>query len=168
MQRNKRDIHTEKLDGLCQIFQRDIADVRAFHIHNTFIGAQTPCKLTIADIHGIDLGGTILQHTVRKAACRCTDIHADFTIRRQRKTLHGFFQLQTAAAHITDIMSAHFYLGILFDHFAGLVHLLFIDKYDAGHNQCLCTLPALCQAMLNKILIQPNLHDKLSPFVTAI
>ncbi len=59
-------------------------------------------------------------------------------------------------------------LASSFDHLSGLVHLLLIDKNDAGHDQRLCALTALCQAMLNKILIQPNLHDKLSPFVTAI
>ena len=95
-------------------------------------------------------------------------VHADLAVRGKREALHGLFQLQTAAADVTDIVAANLDHSILLDHFAGLVHLLLVDKNHAGHNQSFGTLPALHKAVLHKILIQPNLHDKLSPFVTAI
>ena len=113
MQRDKRDIHTEKLDLLGKILRFDIADVRALHVHNAFVCAQTPCKLSIADIHRINLDGTVLQHAIRKAAGRCSNVHADLAIGCKRETLHSFFQLQAAAADITDVVRAH---GSVSDH----------------------------------------------------
>ena len=93
MQRNKGNIHTEKFNGLCKILRRDIADVRALHIHHARIRPQAPCQLTVANIYGIHLHGTILQHTVGKAAGRCTDVHADLAVGGKREALHGLFQL---------------------------------------------------------------------------
>ena len=54
---------------------------------------QAPCQLTVANIYGIHLHGTILQHTVGKAAGRCTDVHADLAVGGKREALHGLFQL---------------------------------------------------------------------------
>ena len=93
VQRNKGNIHTEKLNGLCQIFRRDIADVRALHVHHALICPQAPCQLTIANVYGIHLHCTILQHTVGKATGGRTDVHAHLTVRGKRETLHSLFQL---------------------------------------------------------------------------
>ena len=163
MQRDKRDIYAEKLDWLCQLVNGHVADVCALHIDHPLIGAQTPCQLTVAHIHCVDLDCTILQHTVGKAAGGCANVHADFALGGQRKTLHRLFQFQAAAADITDIMAAHLHLGILFDHLTGFVYLLFIDKDHAGHDHRLGALTALDQTMLNQILIQTNLQDS-APF----
>ena len=164
MQRNKGNIHTEKLDGLCQILRCDIADIRAFHVHHTLIRPQTPCQLTITNVYGIHLHCTILQHTVGKAAGGRTDVHADLAVRGKREALHGLFQLQTATADVTDIMAANLDHCVLFDHLTGLVHLLLIDK---NHDQSFGALPALHKAVLHKILIQPNFHSSFSPFIRA-
>ena len=40
MQRDKRDIHAEKLNGLFQHIRGNIADVRPLHIHHPLVGAQ--------------------------------------------------------------------------------------------------------------------------------
>ena len=163
VQRDKGDIYAEKLDRLCQLVKGHVADVCALHIDHPLIGAQTPCQLTVAHIHCVDLDCTILQHTVGKAAGGCANVHADFPLGGQRKTLHRLFQFQAAAADITDIMAAHLHLGILFDHLTGFVYLLFIDKDHAGHDHRLGALTALDQTMLNQILIQTNLQDS-APF----
>ena len=90
MQRDKRDIYTEKLDWLCQLVKGHVADVCALHIDHPLIGAQTPCQLTVAHIHCVDLDCTILQHTVGKAAGGCSDIHADLSIQGKVKVFHRF------------------------------------------------------------------------------
>ena len=167
MQRNKGNIHTEKLNGLCQILRRDIADVRAFHVYHAFIRPQAPCQLTVANIHGIHLHCAILQHTVGKAAGGRTDVHAHFAVRGKREALHSLFQLQAAAADIADIVTAHLDNCVLLDHLAGLVHLLLVDKNHTGHDQSFGALPALHKSVLHKILVQPNFHSSFSPFVRA-
>ena len=63
--------------------------------------AELPGQLAVAHVHGVDLPGAVLQHTVRKAAGGGADVAAD----RNRsgsmgKVRHGLFQLQTAPAHI--------------------------------------------------------------------
>ena len=159
---DQADTHSVR-SGDGQLVKGHVADVCALRIDHPLIGAQTPCQLTVAHIHCVDLDCTILQHTVGKAAGGCANVHADFTLGGQRKTLHGLFQFQTAAADITDIMAAHLYLGIFFDHLTGFVYLLFIDKDHAGHDHRLGALTALDQTMLNQILIQTNLQDS-APF----
>ena len=136
-----------------QLVKGDIADVRPLHVHHPFIGAQAPCQLAVAHVHSVDLDRTILQHTIGEAAGGSADVHADLAFGRQREALHGFFQLEPAPADIADIVAAHFHLGILFDHFAGLVHLLLVDKDDTGHDHGLGTFTALDEAVLHQILV---------------
>lgn len=69
------------------------------------------------------------------------------------------FQLQAAATDIADVMAANLDFGVIFDHLAGLIHLLLIDKHDAGHDQGFCPLPALDKTILHQILIQSDFHD---------
>ena len=114
MQRDKRHIHAEKLNRLCQHVQRDIADVGALHVDDALVGAQAPCQLTVADVHCIDLDRAVLQHTIGKAAGGRTNVHTDLAVRRQRKALHCLFQFEAAAADIADVMAAHLDLGSSF------------------------------------------------------
>ena len=167
MQRDKGNVHAEELDRFIQSLRRNVADVGALHVDHALIGAQLPGQLAVAHIHCVDLDRTVLQHAVGKPAGRCTNVHAHLALGRQRKTLHGLFQLQAAAADITDVVPAHLHLGIFFDHLTGLVHLLFVDKHHTGHDHGLGAFTALDQTMLNQILIQPNFHDMFSPFIQA-
>ena len=167
MQRDEGNIHAEELNGFAQLVGRDAADVGALHIDNALVGAQLPSQLTVADIHSIDLDGTVLQHTVGEAAGGGTDVHADFSVRRQREALHRLFQLQSATADVADVVAAHLDLGVFLDHLAGLVHLLLVDEDDAGHDHGLGALTALDQTMLNQILIQSDFQDTVSPFTVS-
>ena len=157
LERDKRDINAEECNRFCKVFRLYIADVGAFHIDNTGIGAQAPGKLPVAHIHRIHLDRAVLQHAVGETTGGSTDIHADFSVRPHGKHLHGLFQLQSASAHIADIMPAHFHLGIFRDHLTGFVHLLLVDKHNARHDQRLGPFSALYQAVLAQILIQPDL-----------
>ena len=113
--------------------------------------------MAVADIHGIDLDGAVLQHTIRKAACGGTDVHADLAVRPHGKDLHRLLQLEAAAADIADIVAAYLDLGIGCDHLPGFVRLLLIDKDNAGHDKRLGALTALHQTVLAQVLIQANL-----------
>ena len=157
-ERDKGNIHAEKRDFVPQHIRGNIADVCALHIDHALIGAQAPRQLAIAHIHGVHFDCAIFEHTVGKAACRCANIHADLAIRPHGEHLHGFFQLEAAAADVTDIMAAHFHFGVLSNHFTGFVHFLLIDKDNTGHDQCFGALPALGIAVLAKVLIQTNFH----------
>jgi hypothetical protein len=167
MQRDERDIHTEKFNGFAQLVGGDAADVGAFHVHDPLVGAQFPGQLAVADIDGIDLDRTILEHAVGEAAGGRTDVHADLAVGGQREALHCFFQLQTTAADITDVVAAHLDFGVFLDHLTGLVHLLLVDEDDAGHDHGFGTFTALDQAMLNQILIQSDFQDAVSPFLCS-
>ena len=167
MQRDKRDIHAEKRNGLFQHIRGNIADVRPLHIHHPLVGAQAPGQLAVANIHRVDLDRTVLQHTIGKTAGRGTNVHTDFSIRGQREALHRFFQLQAAAADITDIMATHFHFGIFFDHFTGFVHFLLVDKDNTCHDHGFGALTALDESVLHQILVQSNFQTLASPFASG-
>ena len=167
MQRDKRHIHAEKLNRLCQHIQRDIADVGALHVDDALVGAQAPCQLTVTDVHGIDLDRAVLQHTIGKAAGGRTNVHTDLAVRRQRKALHCLFQLEAAAADIADVVAAHLDLGVFLYHLTSLVHLLLVDKNDTGHDEGFGALTALDHAVLHQILVQTNFQSVFSPFGSA-
>ena len=167
MQRDKRHIYAEKLNRLCQHVQRDIADVGALHVDDALVGAQAPCQLTVADIHGIDLDCAVLQHTIGKASGGRTNVHTDLAVRRQRKALHCLFQLEAAAADIADVMASHLDLGVFLYHLTSLVHLLLVDENDTGHDEGFGALTALDHAVLHQILVQTNFQSVFSPFGSA-
>ena len=151
----------------CQHIQRDIADVGALHVDDALVSAQAPCQLTVADIHGIDLDGAVLQHTIGKAAGGRTNVHTDLAVRRQRKALHCLFQFEAAAADIADVVAAHLDLGVFLYHLTSLVHLLLVDKNDTGHDEGFGALTALDHAVLHQILVQTNFQSVFSPFGSA-
>ena len=167
MQRDKRHVHAEKLHWLGQHIRRDIADVGPLHIHDTLVGAQAPCQLAVSHIHSIDLDGTVLQHTVGKAARGRTDVHTDFAARGQREALHRLFQLESAPADVSDVVAANLDLGIFLYHLTSLVHLLLVDKDDTGHDESLGALTALDHTVLHQILVQTNFQSIFSPFGSA-
>ena len=144
-----------------------MADVGAFHIHDTFVAAQRPRKLSIAHVHSIYLYSSVLKHAVGETACRRADIHANLSLRGKRKHLHRLFQLQSTAAHISDIMAPYFHVCIFVHHIAGLVAFFLAHIHNARHDERFCTLPALRQAVLAKILIQSNFHLTSPCFVIA-
>src|SRR5699024_8903927 len=166
-ERDKGYIHAKKLDFFRQIFRFDIADVGAFHIHDPGIGAQSPGKLSVADVYGIHCGSAVLEHAVGKAAGGSADIHTDFSVGTHGKHFHGLFQLESSAADIADVMPAHFDFGVGRDHLPGFVRFLLIDEHDAGHNESFGPFPALNQAVLAKILIQSDLAHFFFSFICA-
>lgn len=157
-QRDKRDIHTEKLDIVLQHLACDMANIGALHIHHALITPQFPGKLPIAHIHRIHLLRAVLQHAVGKAAGGCTNVHAHLACRGKRKHLHRLLQLQPAPAYIGNIVPPHLYAGPFAHRGAGLIHFLFVHEHHAGHNQRLGAFAAGHKAVLAKVLIQPKFH----------
>src|SRR5699024_1340134 len=121
-----------------------------------------PGKLAVSYIHGIHFRGTVLEHTVGEPTCGCTDIHTDLAIRAERKHLHGLFQLEAAAADVTNVVATDFYLCAFRDELPCLVSLLPVDENNAGHNERFCPLTTLGKAFLAKILIQTHFHAQFS------
>ena len=92
----------------------------------------------MSDIDGIDLFRPVLQHAVRKASGRRTDIHTDITLQCDREARHRLFQLQTAAAHITQRASLYRDRHLRFiEHGSRLVLSLSLDKDLSRHNHSL-------------------------------
>ena len=79
-------------------------------------------------------------------------------LRGERKYLHRLFQLQSTTAHISDIMAPYFHVCIFVYHIAGLVAFFLTTYTMPAMMSAFARSPALCQAVLAKILIQSNFH----------
>ena len=133
-----------------------VPGIGALHAHHTGVLTELPGKLAVAYIHRVDLAGSILQHTVRKAAGGGTDVSADAAIQLNGKFRHGFFQLQTAPAYILQSIPTNFDFCVIGDRCSGLVHPLTVDEHQTAHNGGLCLLAAFLKPLLRQQHIQPR------------
>ena len=93
LERNKGNINRSKIQQLRYLFFGNMADIGAFQIDNSFITAEFPCELSVADIDSIDLDGAVLQHAVGKTSGGSANVGTNTAIQPQSKFLHGLFQL---------------------------------------------------------------------------
>ena len=108
-----------------------------------FVGTQLPGQLAVARIHGVDLGGAVLEHAVGKAAGGGSDVGADHAGEVQAKDVHGLGQLQPAPAHIRDGLAPDLDDGLLRHGGARLEHLLPVHIDPTAHDIGLGPLAAL-------------------------
>ena len=146
-----------KIQLIRDLLMGQIPGIRALHADHARIIAQLPVQLAIAHIHGINLLCTVLQHAVRKSAGGGADVGADLIVQIQGESLHRFFQLQAAPAHILQRCTADLDLRIVCHGGADLVHPLAVDKNNAGHDRGLGLLPGIQQPTLGKQNIQTGL-----------
>ena len=144
-----------------------IPGVGALQTHHPGVAAELPVQLTIPHVHGIDLGGAVLQHAVGKAAGGGADVGAGLSCQRNRKGLHGLFQLQSAAADVGQRVAAHLHRCVLRHGGTGLIHPLSVDEDKPRHNICLCLLAAVQQAALHQKHIQSYFFTHASTSLTA-
>ena len=132
----------------------EIPGVGALHAHHPGVPPELPVQLAIAHVHGVDLLGAVLQHTVGEAPGGGPDIGADLAGKGQRKGLHGLFQLQAAPADVGQGVSPHLDLCGVGHRRAGLVHPLTVHKHAAGHDNGLGLLAAFHMPLLHQQHVQ--------------
>ncbi|MPN47443.1 hypothetical protein SDC9_195045 [bioreactor metagenome] len=91
-QRNKRNVNADKIDRFGNIGLGEMTHIGALPIDHARILTQTPGQLTITHIKGVNLAGTILQHTVGKSAGGGAEITADTICQPQRKNRQCLLQ----------------------------------------------------------------------------
>ena len=141
------------MKGLGDIAFREITGIEFFLHNDPGIIAEPPVQLPFADIHGIDPGCPMLEHTVGKASGGGPDIRTDHARYVQVEGLKGRVQFPTPA---TDKFIAGRYLNqrVRGTGTTGFVRNLPIHPHGSGQNQALGLFPALGKPALNKHYIQ--------------
>ena len=163
-QGNKRHVDGNKINGLADVFYRDVAYIGPLHIDDPFVRAQFPGQLAVPHVDGEYLGRPVLQGAVRKPACRRADIHHRHARQVDRKGFHRFFQLQSASADVGNGIALHRYFGVDGNLRSRLVDALIFNEYEACHNSRLRLFPAFRQPSFDEQHVEPFflLHTFLS------
>ena len=149
LQGDEAYVYRGKVQLVGDLLMGEVTGVGPLHAYHPLIAAELPGKLTVANIHGVDLGRAVLEHTIRKTAGRSTDIGADITAKVDGEGGHGLFQLQSAPAHVFQGIAPHFDGRVIQNGGTGLIHLLAIYIYKAAHNGGLGLLAGLLKAPLH-------------------
>ena len=154
-QGDEGDVHAGQIQLLRDLLMGEVPGVGPLQGDHPLIGAQLPGQLAVARVHGVHLGGAVLEHTVGKTAGGGADVGADHAGEVQPKDIHGLGQLQTSPAHIGNGLSPDLDDGVLGDSRPGLEHLLSIHIDPAAHDIGLGPLAALRKSTLMQQDIQP-------------
>ncbi len=76
---DKAGVADDDINGVGNLFGRDVTRIGLFHHDNPVVIAQFPVKLPLPDINRKDLGRTVLQKHIGKTAGRGSDINAGKT-----------------------------------------------------------------------------------------
>ena len=155
LQGDEGHVDAGKIQRIGDLLRSQIPGVGALHAHHTGVAAELPVQLAVAHVHGIDLPGAVLQHTVRKAPGGGADVGTDLIGQGDGKGLHGLFQLQSAPAHIGQGVATNLDGGVTQHRRAGLIHPLARHEHVARHDDGLCLLAALRQTTLRQEYVQP-------------
>ena len=100
-QRNKRNIDRKKCNRFCNSCFRQLANICLLQVNHPSILPQFLCQLIPSDINRIYFLSTILQHAVRKTACRSANIHTDCPLQRKgTQKRKRCFQFQSSPSYI--------------------------------------------------------------------
>ena len=136
--RNKRHIHGHDRGsgsvGIEQCARLQQTRVAALHQPYTLVLAQLHGDLSKAGIDGRDARRAVLQKAVGKAAGRSAHVECPAAGHVDLPELERAFQLESAAAHVAQLVAEQAQGGIRIDRRAGLVDLLLVDQNAAGQN----------------------------------
>ena len=147
LQGDEAHVHGGEVQLVRHLLVGEIPGVGPLQAHHPGVAAELPGQLAVAHVHGVDLLRAVLQHTVGEAAGGGADVGADGAVQVDGEGGHGLLQLQPAPAHISQGMASHFYINCIFKRTSGLIFLLSVHIYDAGHDNRLRLLPGLRQIL---------------------
>src|SRR6516162_6032858 len=129
-----------------------------FHDDDPAVLPEFPGELAAADVHGKNLGGAVLEKTIREAAGGRTKVKGSKSGHVQLKMVQGMFELVAAAA------------GVFFGRFqrqvvirsnvvAGFVCRLGVDADLSGKDRAFGTFAALTKATVNQSLVEASHYE---------
>ena len=140
-QGNETDVDGCKGCIFRKVIRLDITDIGFLHAHDTGIVPELPVQLSPSHVDRIDALRSVLKHTVRKAAGGASDIQAHLALHGHRKNLQRLLQLQAAAAHIAQLLTAQLNDRALIKGHARLIAAYAVDINYTGHNHRFCLFP---------------------------
>jgi len=154
-QRNKTDIRDRQRKSFWEIGRLEVAGVDALGGDDAGVLADFPVELAVADIVGVDAGGTVLQEAVGEAPRGGSDVDAGAPGGIDAEGRQGGFQFQPATAD-------EFFLGF---HGDGGFGRYFCPGFRRGfpvhqnlarQNQALGFFSRFSQASFDEKLVEPD------------
>ena len=138
--------------------RRQKAGVGFLHDDDARVLAEFPSELTLADVHGEDFGGAMLEETISETASGSAEVDGGQAGDIDLKVAEGVFEFEAAA---TDefVLADEGKLVVGFDGVAGFTGELAIDVDLAGEDGALGFLAAVTEAALDEGLVQAK-HEK--------
>jgi RNA polymerase sigma-70 factor (ECF subfamily) len=168
-------VHREKTDRLRaerrELTGREQPCIGTLQQRDARIDAQLVGHLTVAGVDGENAGRAVLEQTVCKSSCRRADVRAGKARDGDAPGSESAFELEAAAADVTQVFAKHPYSYVLGHTCAGLVHALLIDQHATGEHQGLGALARLRQATLHQKFVEPLLghvsRARITPLVSV-
>jgi hypothetical protein len=113
--------------------------------------------LAPASVDGEDAGGAVLQHAVGEAPGAGTDVDAREAGEVDGPVAKGFFELEAAAADVTEIVAEETDGGVGGDGGAGLVDALLVDQDAAGEDKSLGAFAGGDEGAIDQQLVETEL-----------
>ncbi len=108
-QRHKRNVRGNKGQFFRKIIRRKLQYVCFFHIKYTAVVYKLIVKLTVTDVHRVNILRTVLQHTIGKAACGRAYVYADPLREVYPEYVQSLFKLQAASANVAELTACNFH-----------------------------------------------------------
>ena len=155
-ERDEGGVDESDVDPVRDVAAVVMADVRPFDVHNPWIFPESPGKLSVADVDGIDLCGPRLEETIGETAGRGPHVEGDKIPDGDAEGFESAPQLQAAPAYIGVLFSADPDLRIDGDRGSRFVQRPFANKDLPREDQRLSLLLVLGQAPPDKEAIQAD------------
>jgi hypothetical protein len=132
-----------------------MAGVGLFHDDNAGVVPELPGELPPANVHGKNLGCTVLQQTIGESAGGRAQVERRESGNIQLKMAQGVFQLVAAAADVFLVrVQGKPVIGL--DGVAGFVGGLGVDADLSGNNGAFGTFAAFTKAAFNQCLVEAS------------
>lgn len=99
-QGNKADIGDREMERRREVAWLEETGIDAFVNNDAGILSESPVELAVADIKGVDAGGSVLEQAVGESSSGGTDIDADFVFDSDLKGGEGVFEFEAAASDV--------------------------------------------------------------------
>ena len=143
-----------KVSRFADILRPQISRV-SLHRHHARVPPQLPIELINGHVHREYLARAILQQAIRKSSGRASHVHANSVSRTHAEILERAFQLQPAAAGVTQRLAGHLDERIRRHLRASFINLRAIHADLPGENQSLRALARRRKPLRDEKHVEP-------------